>query len=224
MLLSAEHKFIFIHVPKTAGSAMHNALLPYATIPRRTLLSSGLRRLPITESANRAHFRIHETAQKIRSKLSDAVWRQYFTFAVVRNPFDHAISHFEYMKQYRNRNIAEKFSKLSFEEYLEYRLSSRGVFDRVFAKMPNQSYFIAENGRLLVNKIIKYENLSNDLVELSVFLNGIKLDLKKTNITNSKKMTNKTDYYKNRNAVDLAVELYSPDFELCLYNKNPEFI
>lgn len=223
MLLSTDHKFIFVHIPKTAGSALHNALLPYATLPRRTLLRSALRRLPLVEDATTAHFRIHDTAKKIRTKLSNEVWDQYYSFAVVRNPFDHAISHYEYMKQYRNKNIAEEFENFSFEEYLNHRLSPRNIFDRIFAKMPNQSYFVTENGKILVNKIFKYENLTAEISDLSEKLGGLTLDVKKTNVTKSRRIERKIDYYKNQNSIDLVLELYSEDFDTFSYTKKPAF-
>lgn len=223
MLLSTSHKFIFVHIPKTAGSALHNALLPYATLKRRTLFGSALRRLPIVEDAASAHFRIHDTAKKIRTKLSCEVWDQYYSFAVVRNPFDHAISHYEYMKQYRHKNTAEVFAKLSFEQYLQYRLSPRRIYDRFFAKLPNQSYFVADNGVVLVDKIIKYENLAVEISRLSEKLLGTALDLKRTNVTKSRRIDGKNDYYKSQNAIDLVLELYSEDFDVFSYSRKPSF-
>ena len=94
MLLSTSHNFIFLHVPKTAGSSLHRVLEPYARTSTRTLWRSFSRRLPVTESPERAHFRIHATAAEIRAELSPAVYDSFLSFAVVRNPFDHAVSHF----------------------------------------------------------------------------------------------------------------------------------
>jgi hypothetical protein len=223
MLRSTDKKFIFIHIPKTAGSALHNALLPYSHVPRRTLLRSLLRRLPIVEDVARAHFRVHDTADKIQTKLSPKIWNQYFSFAVVRNPFDHAISHYEYMKQYRNKYIADIFSRYSFEQYLYYRLSRRSIVDEIFAKMPNQSYFVTKNGKLIVSKILKYENLSTEISSLAKDLGGIEINMTITNPTKSRTFEKKIEYYKEQNLVDLVCELYSDDFDAFSYPKYPIF-
>ena len=61
--------FIFVHINKTAGSSIEEAL--------------GLR------------FR-HRTAGDIISEIGIAAWRKNFTFAVVRNPWDKVLSHYSY--------------------------------------------------------------------------------------------------------------------------------
>lgn len=67
MLLSISHKFLFVHVPKTAGAATQRMLEPYCNMPPRTLWRSIKRRLPMREAPEEAHFRIHETARNPRT-------------------------------------------------------------------------------------------------------------------------------------------------------------
>ena len=221
MLLSTERKFIFVHVPKTAGSSLHNALVPFSRTSNRTLFRSFLRRTPIVESPEHAHFRIHETAKKIRSKISPQVWDTYFSFAVVRNPFDHAVSHYEYLKQYRNKLIADEFSKITFNEYLDIRLSQRKCFDRLFIKLPNQSYFLCEQGNVLVDHVYKFEHLSEGVTKISQALGGIDLKLTRINVTKANKK-NILEYYANRQSISSVLSLYEKDFELFDYIDAPQ--
>ena len=218
MLISTHHKFIFIHVPKTAGSAIHKSLQPYSRPVNRTLFRSFLRRMPIIESVDKAHFRIHERAAAVQSKLSASVWNAYFSFGVVRNPFDHAVSHYEYLKQYRNNRIASYFSTVTFDEYLSYRISPKGKFDRVFLKLPAQNAFLCKNNRVIVDRVFKFENISNLESDLCNRFPGLEINLQRVNVTRSKRDRAVNEYFQNRKTLDKFMHLYEKDFELFDYS------
>ena len=132
MILSTSHRFIFVHVPKTAGWSMMDTLQPSARAKRRTLLRSLSRRLPITEPPESAHFHVHETAEAMISKPSRPVWDSAFSFAVVRDPFDHAVSNYEHLKQHRSASVARRFQQMSFEGCI--RTTSHGARRAAFPR------------------------------------------------------------------------------------------
>ena len=68
MILSTSHNFLFVHVPKTAGTAMTAALEPFAVTGTRTAWRRLMRRLPLREAPEKAYFRKHETAADMRAK------------------------------------------------------------------------------------------------------------------------------------------------------------
>ena len=67
--------FIQIHIPKTAGSTLRNALSTHATT---------------------GHF----SALKLRRMITPEEWDQRFTFAFVRNPWDRMVSWFFFHQQF----------------------------------------------------------------------------------------------------------------------------
>jgi hypothetical protein len=69
MVISESHSFIFLAVPKTGTSALEHALARYAS--------------PLTDRFNK-----HVTCARLRRELPPAMWRDYFKFAFVRNPYD----------------------------------------------------------------------------------------------------------------------------------------
>jgi hypothetical protein len=73
-MISHEHKFIFVHVPKTGGTSIESLLD-----------LSGAK---------------HNTARQYRNFFPD-VWKRYFSFAFVRNPWDRVLSFYMFRKQVR---------------------------------------------------------------------------------------------------------------------------
>lgn len=213
MILSENYNFIFVHIPKTAGLSVTDALGKYGRPRGRTLFRSLSRKLSLVESPGMAHFRVHEPASRMVSKLTRPVFDSFTSFAVIRNPFDHAVSHYEYMKQFRVKKVAKKVGKMSFQEYLEYRkLRPRGQ-DTVFARLPNQSYFLtAENGEMLVTNLIRFENLDNELKDLADMIGLPDCSLQHVNKTKSRsKKRSYKDYYDD-DTIKLVQEIYADDF------------
>ena len=221
MILSLKYQFIFVHVPKTAGSAITAALRPYANTPERTLWSSVKRRLPINEPPELAHFRIHDTAARIRAKLSPEVYARFHSFAVVRNPFDHAVSHFEYMKQYRNARIAARFARMSFEAYLADRMKGTGFFSRIFVRLPDQSYFVVgRDGQLAVDSLLRFEAITDEFDTLASNLRLPAPEIAEHNQTRARNRSRPLAEWYNATTLDMVRTLYDRDFDMLGYPRD----
>ena len=220
MILSTSKKFIFIHVPKTAGWSMMDALTPVSRAYRRSLLRSFSRRLPIRESAAHAHFRVHETAAGMIRKLGRDQFDTFFSFAFVRNPFDHAVSHYEYMKQYRIAATARKVAAMSFEEYLRYRQKRPFWNDNLFSRCPDQTYFIEDAaGNMAIDKVLHFETLKTDFDWLVDHLDLEGAALPYVNKTRSKSESRPMQSYYTDTARDLVLEIYDRDFDNFGYSR-----
>ena len=219
MILSQSHNFIFVHVPKTAGTAMTSALEPFGVYPPRTICKSLLRRLPIKESPDSVYLRKHETAAGVRRKLGEDVFDRYHRFAVVRNPYDHAVSHYEFMKQFRIPKIAEKVANMSFSDYLRYRMKPPFWNDTFFARLPNQAYFLTDtSGNLLVHRLLRFETLADDFDKLVTDLGLGDVSLHRENETISRADKRPWQSYYDGECVALANQLYAEDFRLLGYD------
>lgn len=214
MILSLSHSFIFVHVPKTAGSSITMMLSAYGRDYQRSIWRSISRRSPFKEKPENAHFRIHAPADSIARKLSRPVYDSFNSFAVVRNPFDHAVSHFEYMKQYRSKRVAENFAKMNFEEYLAERMKKPSLMVPFFARLPDQSYFLASNtGEMLVKTLIKFENLDAEMDAFADKVTLPKLDLQRVNFTTSRSKKRPYQSYFNTTTQEMVLKLYDRDFD-----------
>lgn len=215
MIVSPEYGFIFVHVPKTAGMSVTDAFAPFGCGRNRCLWRSLTRRLPFHEAPEKAHFRVHDPVCKIIRKLGRDTVEQFVTFSVVRNPFEHAVSHFEYMKQFRIRPVARKVAAMSFEEYLAYRRKPPSLSDTIFARMPAQSYYLTDpDGQLAVKRIIRFEQLEPGLTALASELGLPEFRLRHVNKTKAKSKARTWQSYYTPACVEMVREIYAPDFRL----------
>jgi hypothetical protein len=179
MIVSHRFKFIFIKTKKTAGTSIEVFLSQYCgdvdivtpiyphvephvarnykglwnPIPelvesRGNGLRSTLRRL-----LRRTKFNNHMTALAAKNRLPTKVWEDYFKFCVERNPWDKTLS------QYHMMNDREG-GTLSFDQYIK-----RGNFPI------NYYQYTDMNGRVILDRIIKYELLNEELAEVFGNLN-----------------------------------------------------
>ncbi len=219
MILSTSHNFLFVHIPKTAGTALTAALAPFGVAPDRTLWRSIMRRMPVVEGPEQAHIRKHDPASRIIRKLGLPVYETFHSFTVVRNPFDHAVSHFEFMKEFRIRKVAERIRAMSFEEYLHYRMKKPFWNNTFFARQPNQSWFVVdEDGKLLVNRVMYFETLQADFDRLVADLGLTGAELKHINKTRSKSDKKPYRAYYDATTEDMVRHYYAPDFRLFGYD------
>jgi len=220
MILSTSHNFIFVHVPKTAGTAMTAALEPFAVRGTRTLWRRLLRRLPVHEAPERIYLRKHETASDMRWKLTPSVFDRFHRFTVVRNPFDHAVSHYEYLKEFRNAKLAARFGAMTFRDYLKYRMEPGRWNDRFFIRLPDQSHFlVGPDGWLLVQRVMRFETLATDFAQLAAGLRLGDLRMERINPTRSKSDARPFQSYYDPETEDLVRRLYARDFPLLGYSQ-----
>lgn len=94
-MIDHEQKLLHIHIPKTGGTSMRKVLIPG----------------------------VEETKHETAREFPVDVWEEYFTFAVVRNPYDRSVSQYMYHCKGRYRGVLARkdpnLSSLSFVEYLK---------------------------------------------------------------------------------------------------------
>ena len=151
MLVSDDHKLVFVHIQKTGGSTVQRLLEKH--IPDlRSILTR------------------HDFASRGMQELEG--WNDYFRFAFVRNPWDRLVSWYSMVTTYPRggnqlwRYVRENSS--TFEEFIynctdEVKIK-KGVY---YSFAYNQlDYVTDESGDLLVDFIGKLENFERDLPEV----------------------------------------------------------
>lgn len=153
MILSRKHNFVFIHIWKTAGSSLREALYPYGTpnLIGRVFAKIGLSQALIPNSFLR-HYDVHATFADLEASLEPQVLDDMFSFAVVRNPWDWHVSLYHYMQQQKGHYQRDLALNLEdFGSYLHWRSS---------AEMIDQIHFLrGGNGRIGVKYVGRFEDL-----------------------------------------------------------------
>lgn len=155
-MISHEHRCIFIHVPKCAGTSIEDAVWPG---PRdESMLWMGL----VTPLRNRYQTGglQHLTARLIRDVVGTDTFDDYYRFAVVRNPWDRAIS--QYVSLQRRPDLREYLGMepdASFKTYLE--LIPRQTHVRW---EPQYRFVDDDDGTPLVDTLLRFESLQRDIV------------------------------------------------------------
>lgn len=98
MVISHKYRFIFIAVPKTAGTSMHNYLLKH---------DPNCRYIYGNQPTGVERLQKHSTALQALCHFP----RYYFSFCFVRNPWDRAASYHEMLKRQNDIRDFEHFVK-----------------------------------------------------------------------------------------------------------------
>lgn len=160
MLVSHEHKFIFIKSIKTGGTTTEIFLEQYCSpnlIEEKHHRGSIVSEKGIIGSrGQRDEYYNHMAASMIKEKVGSEVFNSYTKILNIRNPFDLLVSHYHFKPTY---NITSKGRELTFNEYIQ----KTNVVDKLRHKCRKFQYI---GGKLVIDEFIRQEYLEHDLLHL----------------------------------------------------------
>ena len=230
MIISHEHKFIFLKTKKTAGTAIEAALsglcgpsdvitpyreesetdrkglgpqnyrIEHPLKPKRPLWRKLLGR-PERYYHHSVGFYEHMPASRVRDYVGEEVWRSYFKFAFDRNPWDRQVSWYLYKTK-------SKSIRPSFERFMQ---------DRRRAFVTNYAIYTID-GELAVDFVGRYENLQDELAKaLDLAGVGRHLEVPRTNVTPDKDQARDYRSYYSDATRERVAEWYAPEIALLHY-------
>lgn len=161
MIISHRHRFVFLHIPKTAGSALRHRL--------RALDPESESSWDWAWSADRSRY-VDQAHVPMRDLEASAyhrrLLREYFTFAVIRHPYERFVSGvLEHLKQ---REIA--VTAQSVREVVENLDPFRVRFDARFIHLCPMHEFTHLGVRRRFDHLLRFERLEEDLAEMCALL------------------------------------------------------
>lgn len=204
MLISHKYKFIFVHIYKNAGTSISTALLPFITTKFQRFANRQLRKVGISYCDQPCT--THATASKIISVIGEKEFKSYFSFGIVRNPWDWQISLYHYMLQNPNHpqhKLAQGFK--DFEDYLNWRCIKEVRFQKDF--------LCSQDGELLVDFVGKFETLDQDFQKVCKHI-GISTCLPKVNVSNT---ISYQEFYTQRTQ-EMVRSVFEPDISFFDYS------
>jgi len=140
LVISNKNKFAFIHIPRTAGTSINLVLKKYC-----------------------GEFVKHQSIIDVKRKLKNN-FDSYLKFCVVRNPWDRAVSTYEWgiqmVSPYKKRPFWEN---LGFKEWAIHEFGTNGNhFAYKEQLQPQLDWITDNNGEVSVDFIGRFENLIED--------------------------------------------------------------
>ena len=209
MLASHTHKFVFIHIYKTAGTSIAKALAPYNVSRSKRRTARTLKRLglPFPPKWDIGLSVEHKTAVESRDQLGHDVYSDFFSFAFVRNPWDWQVSVHQHILRNKEHALHKLLSDLgSFENYVHWLCDDSIVQKDDRCQV---DFLVDANGNLIVDFVGRFESLSTDFKTVCQRI-GIEATLPKLNAA-QRRVDYRTCY--NDHMVELIATKYSADIK-----------
>jgi hypothetical protein len=204
---------------------MESALRPFDQKAIPSWLNKAARLLHLPMKVDQGLWGRHDGLQLMQSLTKDQRLNELTSFAVVRDPYSHARSHYNFMKSLPAKRFGDVVQKLTFEQYLEIRRKPIGIFrqiydrDRWFFRLPDQASMLCDReGQLIVSRVLKFENLQADWETLCDDLGLGDLPLGHSN-KGAAHSSKGSPTVLTPQGKELVEEIYARDFDLFGYKK-----
>ena len=180
MIICTSRKFIFVHVNKTAGTSITEALAPRLQWNDIVLGATPIGQALDQPFKDRFNLYKHSTAREIRDVVGAEVWSDSTTFAVVRDPVDRTVSLYRYLKRIETaasplRRLRRRLSgrqpvwnglgalreSRSFSDFIRHPILRHEP-----GFMPQHAFLSGENGEIIVDRLLRFEAIAEDFEAL----------------------------------------------------------
>ena len=149
------HGLWFVDVPRTSSSSIRAELAGhFGSVHGKTELFE-------EEFAAKSLFSAHQPASRMRRILGERAWEEIFTFTMVRNPWDRAVSLYAY-----RRRIGDIPEEWTFRDYV-LRLGEANANTEYFQyygyRWAAADFLVDSDGELLVDFVGRFETREHDL-------------------------------------------------------------
>lgn len=185
-MVSHQHKCIFIHIPKTAGTSIEYKLGFDATRKRNMQDHRAIRMFEPCYLAQTVRTALHGDITPLRKYVrhwakgrhfvSQQQYQTYFKFAFVRNPW--ARVHSWYKNLMRDPILKQTFTiddSCTFEQYVHERLGTWWL-------QPQMYWITDSRGQVALDFVGRYEQLSDDFAKVCRMIGLPNAELPKVNL------------------------------------------
>ncbi len=203
-IISHDNEFIFVHIPKTAGTSINEALTREPTITSQKIKRK-LKHLPSLINPNQpTHPKLitpkvekHAKAIKIKQKVGNTLWDNYFTFSFIRNPWDLMVSSYKWWLQKAHMwpHLAQDIKYIKnmdgFKTFLKSPYGTNMINEHQGTIM---DWLTDEKDTVIVDYVGKFETLEKDFRKICKKLAINEPALPRINVTNRYDYRNYYDY------------------------------
>jgi hypothetical protein len=220
MIISHNHKFLTIAIPKTGSKSIRESL--------DATDSNYIDVRPVADDINSPYYQ-HVNADRLKCEFDEKGWNwdEYFKFTFVRNPYSLVVSMYSYMhtiiKQWRNgegkfankeftfaeavkrqvelyKNFIEKYP--TFRDHVLHHTTKKRIKSQL-------EYICDKNGNNLLDFVGRHENLQEDY---DIVCDKIGIPKQKLLHKNKTEHKHYTEYYDDETK-QIVAEKYAKDIE-----------
>jgi len=169
MILSRGRRYIFVHIPKTGGTALTLALESRAM--KDDILIGDTPKARARKArwqGVKAQGRLwkHSTLTDIAGLASDTEIAEFFTFTLVRNPWDRAVSYYHWLRMQGFAHPAVGLAKShDFSGFLNHPQTRTAL-----SLWPARAYMTDRQGQERASAYLRLEHLQDDAAPLEAHL------------------------------------------------------
>lgn len=218
MLLSHRYNFLFVHIAKTGGTSVRDAL--------DRLRWQDPKYYPMWLCSRLSALFNHELACKLprhakaiaaQEMLPRELYHRLFKFAFVRNPWDLQVSSYHHLQRERPQLLADVSS---FEAFIRFKLDPQRPYQyHLDTSIELQSdYLVDLHGRLIVDFIGHYERFDEDFEQVCQ-----RIGITPPQLPHKRKATDRRDYrsYYSDALAEQVAEHFRLDIERLHYRFDP---
>lgn len=212
MRLSHRHEFVFLATPRTASTSVRDALDDY----------SDIKSVYKTQITSEFPFYHHISASELKMifEQNGWDWSKYQTACFVRNPFDRVVSLFHHHIEKSQRTAPGKSVVYNSLRKIKYKyLISKKFGDFVKSldsnsrlQSPVIDFVTDSNGKILVDDILRFEELSDSFVNWTSKINISEAGDSLMKLNSSKARNDYRSYYTDE-LVEVVRRFYKKDIE-----------
>ena len=194
-MINIESKSVFIEIPKTGSDSIS-----------RTLKKNDINWIrSVHANRHKAHTSYMMNFDFLKKTLQINNILNYFTFTIVRNPWDRCVSSFYWLQ--KKKGIDEKYN---FKSYIKSYFNNEFGVVKYSQKMKCQyTWLVDESDNIKVDFIGRFENLQEDF---DIVCDKINIPRQQLPYVNSTKHKHYTEYYDDETR-SIVAEKYAKDIE-----------
>lgn len=169
MAVSHQYKFIFVHIPKCAGSSIEKS---FQTFTKLTLISGGgqnslskeyIEQNNLSITGNFHRLELHLSATEIKTLIGEKFFEECYKFSIVRNPFSRLVSYYLFIKRLKKPDMSKINVKLVWESSNFTDFVNSAIIEPQADLFFNQYKYIYDDCQNnLMNFTGRFENLAED--------------------------------------------------------------
>ncbi len=166
MIISHRKNFIWIHFPKCAGTSIRE-LLQSNPIFQADILPMWHTKKPINWKEHPkvdTNLWTHSSAVDIKKYLDErgCRWDDYFKFVFIRNPWERAVSEYEYYRQIMEKDKFKTDFNIQITEIAMNEPPPNFIMRNKGKSWRPHNYIFDKDGKLMVDFVGKVENMEED--------------------------------------------------------------